>query len=407
MATPYYKVIMTTREQLGVYGNQVDITQDVELTDYINAKGISTMKIEADDGDYTVGVFVIGDLTLKAINQDGKFSDDTNWRTLFPYARDLTKVDVIYVDKTGAENTRFKGLITEEATKEDLLKNKVTLKVLNQQGILRKTTIFPGGVRTGMTFQEAFTAILNRPPITDILNFDISDINPQLNLTLDEELFFDGISAYEGIISLLQASNSVMVIDGSNNMIIRTREHNGNTPYEFFGGDDRFGRTNIIKLTKYNTGLQRAYNTIKVGDFTHIDDEYITRYDGRQKEISFDYITDRRKSLMIAKAIVEEFKVPKYEMELEVRTEDVKDVEMFDLCTVDISRRIAARPGAEVPLYGHAQYGTAKYPYEIGNMAIPDTMGFKVTAIREKPSSFTTQLRLRQIGTTEGDGFIT
>ena len=191
MATPYYKVLMTTRERLGVYGTQVDITQDVELTDYIARNGISTMKVEADDGDFTVGVFVIGDLTLKAINQDGKFSDDKNWRTLFPYSRDLSKIDIIYVDKDGTENTRFKGLITEEATKEDLLDNEVTLKVLNQQGILRKTTLLPGSVRKGMTFKEAFTAMLNRPPITDILNFSAGNINPQLNLVIDEEQFFD------------------------------------------------------------------------------------------------------------------------------------------------------------------------------------------------------------------------
>ncbi len=406
MATPHYKVIMTTREQLGVYGNQIDITEDVELTDYIKSNGISTMKIEADDGDYTVGVFVIGDLTLKTINYDGKFSDNTNWRSLFPYARDLTKVDVIYVDESGAENTRFKGLITEEATKEDLLKNEVKLKVLNQQGILRKSTILPGLVRTGMTFEEAFFSILNRPVVTSILNFNESNINPQLNLTLDDESFFNGISAYEGIIELLQASNSIMTIDGSNNIIIRDRTHNSNTPFAFYGGNDYYGRSNIIKLTKYNSGLQRTYNTIKVGDYTYFDDSYLDQYDGRQKELSFDFIIDRKKSLTIAKAIVEEFKTPKYEMEITVLTEGVKDIKMFDLCTVDISRRIAPRPNAQVPLYEQAQYGVAKYPYEVGNLAIPDTMGFKVTAIRENPSSFTTQLRLREIGTTIGDGFI-
>lgn len=406
MATPYYKVIMTTRERYDEYGDQIDITQDVELTDYIQAGGISTMKVEADDGDYTIGVFVIGSLTLKAVNHNGEFCDETNWRSLFPYSRDLTKIDVVYVDKTGTENTRFKGLITEDATKEDLLKSTTTFKVLNQQGILRKTTIFPGTVRKGMTFTEAFFGILNRPPITDILNFDINNINPQLDYTIDEELFFDGISAYEGVKALLQASNSVMTIDGSNNMIIRTRTANSNTPYAFYNGADLYGRENIIDLKKYNTGLQRAYNTITIGDFTHIDEEFSLIHGGKQKEIDLPFITERRKSLLIAKAIVDEFKVPKYEMELTVRTEIVKDIDMFDLCTVELGRRVEEYRGEDIPLYEHSEYGTATYPSEFGNLTLPSGMGFKVTAIRENPSNHTTQLRLRQIGITTGDGFI-
>lgn len=407
MATPYYKILMTVLEQNGVYGTTIDVTEDLEITDYVAKNGISTMKVESDDGDYTVGIFVIGDVTLRTINQDGKFLDATDWRTLFPYSRDLSKIEIIYVDKNGIENTRFKGLVTEEGTREDLFKNTVKLKVLNQQGILRKSTIVPGRVRTGMTFKEAMIAILNVPEITNILNFNEDDINPDLNLTLDTDLFFDGKSAYNGLTALLQASNSVLVVDSDDNIIVKSREVNNNSPYEFFGGEDRFGRTNIISIKNYNTGLHRAYNTVKVGNYTDIDDDYVDRYGGRQKEFDFEFITDRRKSLQIARQITGEFKTPKIEMEIIIRTEDVKDIEMFDLCTIKLDRRIASREGADVPLYAHAEYGIDKYPLEIGNLRIPDTMGFKVTAIRENPKDFTTQLRLREIGKTEGDSFIT
>lgn len=406
MATPYYKVLMTTRERKDEYGTIIDITQDVELTEYIKSNGISTMKIEADEGDYTVGVFAIGSLKLKAVNQDGRFCDETNWRSLFPYSRDLSKIDVVYVDRNGTEYTRFKGLIVEDATKENLLTNEVEFTVQNQQGILRKTNIFPGTVRAGMTFKEAMTGILDRPPITDILNFDENDINPQLNLTIDVADFFFGISVYKGVNALLQASNSILIIDGSNNIIVRSREANSNTPYEFFNGNDYYGRENIIKFAKYNTGLQRAFNTVKVNDFTYIDDAAVEIKGARQKSISLDFITDRKKCLTIAKAIVDEFKVPKYEMELTVLTEYVKDIQMFDLCSVDFEKRIASYKGADVPLYDHAEYDFAKYPSEFGNISIPPEMGFKVTAIREVPSNKTTQLRLRQIGITNGDGFL-
>lgn len=406
MATPYYKIEMTVLEQAGVYGNQIDITKDVEITDYIRSGGVSQIKTEADDGEFAVGLFTVGNLTLTAVNYDGKFSDQTDWRSLFPYSRDLAKVTIIYVDSTGAENVRFKGLTTEEGTKEDILGQTVKIKVLSQEGILRKSIVKGGVVRAGMTFKTAMVSILNRAPITDILNVSESNINPVLNLTVDDPGFFDSNNAFDAMNELLQASNSVLVIDSSDNVIVRSRAENSNTPFGFYNGNDYFGRENIVALKNYNSGLQRAFNTIKVGDFGVTDDAYVTRYQGRQKTLNFDFITTRSKSIEIANAIVDEFKVPREEMEITTQTELVKDLVLFDRCTIDFLPRMAERTSEDIAVYDQALYGDAYYPYEKGNLNIDAKKLWKITAIRENPGNYTTQLRLRHVGTIEGEGWL-
>jgi hypothetical protein len=398
-----YQVLMTPLVDKDVYGDQIDVTKDVDLSDYIKDGGIGSIKQDVDNGDYDIGVFTYGDITIRGLNVDGRFNAEDDWRSIFPYTRDKTKVTVNFLDAEGNVSSSFKGIINEEATRQDFLKDEVKFKVVSEDSVIRKTKVTGGRVATGSTFSEAIEAILNVSDITSVLTFDVTKINVGLDLVIDDGSWFDNKTTKTALDALMVASSSVMVIEESV-MIVRTRDENSGQVFNFYGHGDILERENILNIKNLNTGAQRAFNSIVINGTEVSDQTYIDLYGLRQKTIDLGFLTDETKKTQIGNRILDEFKVAKMELEIETTTEVAKGLGLFDLVAITFPYRRVPADDNPLPTYGLSRYGQAVYPFIYGNMKIRPVFAYKVIGFKEKPREFKTIVKLRNRGTTLSDG---
>lgn len=399
------RVLITPLISENVYGSTVDVTQDVDVSDFI--KSISTIRREIDNGDDDFGIFTFGNINLTAINYTGKFNDENhNGVSIFPYLRDRAKVEIEFRNKAGTATTRFKGLINDDATRQNLQSDTVSFRVLSLDSILRQVKIAAGSVVTGDLFSTAIKKILNVPSITTTLTYDAANISVDLDLTIDDGEPFSNATAKDKLDELLLASNSVLYIDETDTVFVKPRTVS-NTLFELYGRGDKYGRSNIIKVKNLNTGLHRAFSSIKINsDTVSTSDPWVTNYGFRQKSISFDFMNDLDKEEQIADRLLDEFKVPKMELEVEVKTEKINSAELLDMVSVNYPYMLFPDPTfGKLPMFGTAEFGTARFPIQYGSFEIKPDVRWKIIGIDEHPSSFTTTLKLRQAGTANEEGY--
>ncbi len=398
-----YRVLFTPLVGENIYGSTVDVTQDIDLTDFI--KSLGTIKREIDNGDYDIGIFTFGDITLNAINFDRRFNTPDDARSIFKYRRDRCKVEVIFYDESGNASTRFRGLINDDATTLDFEKSLIRFKVLSLDSIFRQIQIPSGAIVTGDLFSTAIKKILNVPEITTTFTYLAANITVDLDLAIDDGEVFSSTIAKDSLDQLLLASNSILYVDSTDTVYVTPRAESATTFY-LYGSGDRFGRENIISAKSYNTGLQRAFSSVKVNDLTVVTDEgYVSEYGFRQKSVSFDFITTLSKEEQIAQKIIDEFRVPKPEFEVTVISSEVDGIELLDAVSVALDYRFAPAGGDEhIPLIGSSVYGSFHYPKSVGAYRINPSLKWKVISIDEDPKKFTTTLKLRQTGTQTHEG---
>lgn len=399
-----YRVLITPLVSEGVYGTAIDVTQDIDMTDLI--KSFSNVRQEIDNGDYDIGIFTFGNLTMNAINFKKKFSNEHEALSIFPFTRDRAKVLIQYRDKDANEITRFKGLINEDATRMDIKRDIVRFKVLSQDSIFRQVNVPSGAIVAGDLFSTVIKKILNVPAITDVLTFSAANINVNLDIAIDDGEVFSNTVVKNSLDQLLLASNSILFIDDDDNIIVKERSEN--VPlFALFGNGDPHGRENILSIKSLNNGLHRVFNSVKVGDIeVTTDAAWVSENGFRQKTFSFDFITTGSKEKQIADRISNHFRVPKMEFDLVVKTEAVKQIRLLDLVRVAFDYQTT--PDIEddrLPMYGVAKYGEVNYANTSGSFRITQNISWKVYGISENAKNFTTTLKLRQTGTETHDGY--
>lgn len=399
-----YRVFFTPLVSANVYGSTIDITQDVDLTDWI--RDLGRIRKEIDNGDYDIGIYTFGDITLTAINFSRKFNDENDEISIFPFKRDLCKVEIEFYDDDGTSTTRFKGVINDDATRIDVENDRVRFKVLSQDSIFRQLAVPAGAIVTGDLFSTAIKKMLNIPSITSVLNYDASLILVDSDVVIDDGEYFSDLNIKQALDELLLASNSILFVDNTDYIRVQPRTESGNVFY-LYGRGDPYGRDNILSIKNYNTGLHRAYSSVKVNDDTvKSSTAWISEYGFRQKSISLDFITTESKEQTIAENILDEFKVPKEELEVTVLTKDVLNIDLLDLVCIDYGYRVTPDGGNEhLPMYGQAEYGTAYYARTVGSVKIHPQNKWKVTQIDESAKDMTTTLRLRRAGKETHDGY--
>ena len=393
-----YKVLITPLISQNTYGETLDITADIDISEFISEKGIGKIKSQVDNGDYDFGIFSFTDITLNVINYSGKFNDESSSYSIFTFRRDLAKVKVQFTDSYNQTTLMFEGIINDEATRQDNNKGTVKFKVLSYSSIFNKTKIPAGIISNGTTLSAAIERILNLTDIKAILNFDSANLNVGYDTTIDDGSKFDNKKVKDAINQLLLASSSILYIDDSQNMIVTTRSEEG-IIHNYFGGFDRFGRENILKINKFNNGLQRMFNSIDVNGVSIEDPISINRLGIRTKSLNFDFLNDSNKYQPIANRILDDFKFQRTEMEMEVRTKDAKNVSLLDLVTINYTAAYyPANDNEYLPLYGISKYGEDNYPLTINPLPIRSNELFKVIGIFEDPKSLKTVLKLRSSG---------
>jgi hypothetical protein len=398
------------------YGDEIDVS------DKIIFSGIGTIRRSIDSSDYDVGIFNFSDLELVGINDDGYFNESQDSRSIFNTTRDRCKVRVVFQNRTTvrgtdgtvlsetiSESSTYHGLINDEATRLDVVTQKIRFKVLSRDSVLRTTKISAGVVTADMLFSEAFAAILNVPRITSVLNFDVANINPPLDLEIDVPSYFNNKVVKEAIDKLLLVSNSVLLVNPDGDIIVRSRDPDETRSIvSLYGKYDLYRRENIIDITDYNSGRQRMFNSFVVGGRQINDDMSVTANGIRQKSFTVDFLTNSDKKDQIATALVGEFKTPKLELNVKVSTDIARDMQLLDRVSVNYPLRTQPVPGTFLPIVGITEIGDVDMPlpYTFGSVEIPARFGFKVIQIEDSPARFTSILKLRQIGTEVDDGVL-
>lgn len=396
-----YRVYVTPRIDGGDYGTEVEVSDRVEL------KGLKDIVRSIDSSDYDVGVYAFNDLTLDCDNSDGYFGNENDPRSIFQSSRDLAKVRVVFsLDDT--PTVTFRGLINDEATRDDVVNDLVSFRVLGMNSGLRKTQVIPGAVSDGTSIRNAIFAILNRDEITAILNVDISDINPDLNGTVDVGAELDDRPTNDVLNELLLASNSVLLITSTDDIIVRSREHDTlKAPLELHGKGDLLQRENIIAISDFNTGLHRLFNSIQINETETADEVSKVVNGARRKEIDLPWLSNPTNIAALAARILREWKAQKIEMNVTIPTELAKGYDLLDRVSINYPLTAHAT-GPFLPICGN--FFTADpntpLPRVRGSVVITQDMGFKIIEIKETPVELTTTLKLRQIGVTSSDGFL-
>lgn len=388
-----YKVYITPKTGEFTYGDEVQVSAEIIFN------GIKTMKKSIDSSDHEVGVYTYGDIVLKVINKDGKYNDEFDGRSIFRYSRDLAKVRVVYSDNNG-DITRFNGLINDEATKQDFEKEEVQFRVLSNDSVIRTTKVAGGLIANGVLASDAIKAILNQAKILSILNYSDSNINVDQDFTVDDGSKFDNKNARKALNDLLVASNSVLIIDSSDNMIVQSRNASSGDILNLYGPYDEEMRQNINSVRKYNSGRHRTFTSVKIGGLEVDDNGFVLEYGYRQLERSLDFVTSDDTRAIIGRKILNEFKMPRIELEISVPTHIVKNANLLDQVSVNYPLRVKRYEDKFLPIVGITKIGDTEMPLPsaFGNASISPAIAFKIIEIAENPTSFETILKLRQFG---------
>lgn len=401
-----YRAFFTPLVGVNQYGNVIDVTQDIDLTDWLKDTG--RIRRELDNGDYDIGIFTFADITITAINFDRRFNGPEDPRSIFKYKRDRCKVDIVFYDEDGNDTTRFKGLINDDATRLDFDKNTIRFKVLSLDSIFRQTFIQAGAIVSGDLFSTAIKKALNIPEITSTLTYSDSNVTVDLDLVIDDGEVFSSLPVKDALDELLLASNSILFLDDNDTIKVQPRQESANVFY-LYGPGNLQGKENILSIRNFNPGLQRAFSSVKVGEnAVATNDGWVLEYGFRQKEISFDFINTLAKEEAIAANILAAFQVPKDEIEVTIPTKDVLEIQLLDLVSIDYGYRYAPAQGeADLPFWGSFVWGASKWPYTAGAYKIPPNYKWKVIGIEEDLRKFVTTLKLRRTGTDLHDGMFT
>lgn len=386
-----YKIYLTPRISEFIYGDEIQISAE------ILSNGIKTMKKSIDSTDYELGVFTYGDIALKVVNVNGKYNDEFDSRSIFKFSRDLAKIRVVYSDNDG-DITRFNGLISDDATKQNFDSDEVTFRVLSNDSVIRTSSVAGGLIGNNVLASVAIGLILNQTKIISVLNYSALNINVDQDFTIDDGSQLESINAKKALDQILFAANSVLIIDSSNNMIVKSRDENTKSVLNLYGPFDEKNRQNVHNVKKYNAGVHRAFTAVRIGDTEESD--LVTTYGYRQYKRELAFITNLNTKIVLARKILNEFKVPQIELEVEVPTYVAKNAQLLDPVSLNYPLRVKRIAGKFLPVVGATKIGDTEMPLPdtFGSASISPTIAFKIIEIAEKPTSFDSILKLRQYG---------
>jgi len=400
-----YQVLFTPKASINSYGTQVDVTDRIRLD------GLQKVKRTIDSGDYGFGVYTYDDINLKGFNKDGIFNTQEDTRSMFPAGRDGCKVTIVFKQYDNEDNETdtivFNGLINEEATRLDVVKDIITFKVLSLTSIIRNTKVPAGLISSGTLASAAMLSILSTNRIEQILGVDALNINPGIDYAIDVGTAFDNKPAKSALDELLLSTNSVMTIDSSLNVIIRSRVENLTRPILYlYGKSDGLGRENIINISNYNSGFHRMFTSVLVNDTEASNSGLSQDYGVRQSIFQLEFITAPETEATIAQTLLDEFKAPKIELEVQVPIRTALGFDLLDRVSINYPLRAKPPAGTFLPVYDVAKYDDdlTPYPLTYGSLYLAPRLSFKIIEIVEDPKSFTATLKIRQVGSDVFDG---
>jgi len=401
-----FKVFIAPRENADEYKAEVDISGLVRID------GIGNIRKTIDSSDFGIGVYQYDDIKLTAQDKEGFLSDEHDVRGIFKYSRDRAKVRIVMVQRiknnqneiiSEVETNIFRGFINEISTRSNMVDDSVTFKILSFDSVIRDTTVPLGSLLDGVTLESTLNILLNKAPITDTLTYLASNINPDAAINIDVSESLEGLGTREAINELMLGSNSVMIINSSDEIIVQNRTENTTKPIlELFGRGERHSRENIVDISDYNTGLHRMFTSVTLNGAVFESSTFGDRYGRRKKKITLDWMTNSANIELAGAAVLDEFKTPKRELNVDISLALGKDVDLLDRVTINFPKEITPFDNeGEIPEYDAGftyNQSDIVYPRAVNVIEIFPEVLFKVIEVIHNPGTYLTRLKLREAG---------
>jgi hypothetical protein len=368
--------------------------QPFDASEYVQDGGLGQISVGIDSQDYDFGAYSFGDVTISLINTTGLFNNPfpfADGRTIFrEIGRDKAKVSLEF--NGGAV---FNGLISDEFSRQDLNSGIVQVRVTSLDSILRKTAVVGGVVNSGMLISTAINNIMTRPPVAAVLGFNPASTVLLQDVTIDNATDFAGQTAKEALELLLLAGGGVLTVNAAGTARVRTRAPNSNAPHAFFGDYDALERSNIMAIGEMRDGLNRAFNQLNIDKQVVQANGHITRWGLRKKDLSAlkNIFTDEEKRQRIMNALLLEFREPKREFDITIRTAAAAGVNILDRVSVKAPLRAEGQTYYDAATYD----GGTPYAKEYSGFSLVDGLALKVFEMQHSLESQQTTLKLRQI----------
>lgn len=377
----------------GVYADDY-----IEVTDDLDFSSIGKIKQSLDNSQFDIGVFRFSSFAIDLNNREGRYSDITVSNSIFRYKRSdsLFRLDWAISEPPicgtavcggGAEHgavlaetlTLFEGLISDESSSFDLDDQMVSFQVLGLESVLSRALTPFSSISNGDLLSEILYACLNQTAITGVLTVSQSNIDLDVDITIDDNAWFEGKTVKQAVEQILLHGNSVLrIISGV--VYVSPRDASADLKQTFYGPASG-GIENIIDVKKITSGASRIINVAQWRDTATIvkANDSIDRYGVRRKEFNWDPITDSSKRTTILTAVVTEFGNPRQEFDAVVPFNyTTKERELLDRVAFDYPLIAIEFDGNELPIYGIAKYDDAVYPVEYASFTLSTVDEFKV-----------------------------
>lgn len=371
MASGSYRAYIKPFNDDGSYADYIDVSNDVDF------ENVGSIKTDFDSNEYGVGTYKTSSFPIAMKNNDGKYSDIDASNSIFRFKRggslfkltwrfgeDDFQAGIGVADSgqpLSEEVDLFIGILNDESARFDVASQRIQFQILGRESIFQKAIVPFSSISNGDLLSEVIYACLNQAAITELLTVDQGNIVCGIDAAIDSIAPLENKTVEDSIKLLLENSNSVLYIDGDT-LKVCARTPTAEVQYNFYGQGSVSGIENVDAVSNESNGLSRTFNfwTYEESSVTSEDSASILQYGYRRAERSSDFLTDPSKLSALLDSFRDEFSQPRQEFELLTRLNySTLALKLLDRISVDYPYLPVEDPNANLPLWGHAEYGVA------------------------------------------------
>lgn len=382
----------------------------IEVTDYVLAPSISTIKREIDATEYDLGVFKNSSISIELANETGRFSTVDVAQSIFNYKRgnsivkvtwnpDINEQAIAGSSYTVGDYIVYTGLINDDSTTLDLVTHKVKFNCLGFESQLEKMEAPFDDFTIGDTPEEILLSCLNQAPFNTLVTVDALNISCGTNGVVDAIAHYENNTVREVIDELLLVSNSVLYIEDDIVYVV-DRTESASLKHTFYGQASNIGIENVQKLSNIREGLNRVFNLITWQDSTEVAREAtsILKHGASKKEFESEAYTDTTKRATILTAIKDEFGLPKMELELTTPVKsDRLELKILDKVNIDYPTVFIPADENQLPLWGKVKWGEFRWPIGAWSLTLTTDIYWKIIGITYDLKKDLITYKLREI----------
>lgn len=387
----------------------IEITQDVQKLGNIGQ--------QLDNTTYGVGIFRNSSFSFTLLNSEGLYSEADTLRSIFKYKKADSIIKVTWDQKDfdnicGFTNPQmlltdeveiYRGLLSDVSARSDIDDQTIQFTCLGFESLFDREVVPIADISNGDTVSSVIFECLDQTIITEQLTVDVSNINVDLDTTIDDISSLETKTVKEALEELLLLSNSILKVENLT-VYVRSRDADASLSKTFYGQAAINGVEDIIDLKNLRDGYNRLFNYWNWEETTIIarDTSSVNKYGVKKNTIKSDLIAPSSTSKIesILGASRDEFSFPKTELELVTpMTYDNLELVLSNRVKIDYPTIYVPADNNPLPRYGlnTSLYGQSVYPYGIWPATITTTDSFKIIGKKLDTSKETITFLLRKI----------